>query len=47
MLPSISGLSSIESRSMDALDEVELNVPAEVWKIGAPIGYPYDLMAAR
>jgi hypothetical protein len=37
----------MEFRSADAPEGEELGVPAKGWKIGAPIGYPYDVMAAR
>jgi hypothetical protein len=32
---------------VDALDEVELDVLTEGWKIGVPIRYPYDVMVGR
>jgi hypothetical protein len=31
----------------DAPDEVELDVPAEGWKIATPIGYPCEVMTVR
>jgi hypothetical protein len=47
ILPPILGYSSMESRSGDAPKDEELDVPTEGWKIGVPIGYPYDVMAER
>jgi hypothetical protein len=37
----------MESQSIDAPDEVELDVPAEGPEIGVLIGYPCDIMATR
>jgi hypothetical protein len=34
----------MESRSADAPEEVEFDVPTESWKIGVPIGYPCDVI---
>jgi hypothetical protein len=37
----------MESRSGDAPDNEELDVPAEGWKIGVLVGYSCDIMEER
>jgi hypothetical protein len=37
----------MESRSRDAPEDEELDVPTDGWKIGVPIGYLCDVMEAR
>jgi hypothetical protein len=37
----------MESRSVNALEDVKLDVPAERWKIGVSIEYPCDVVAER
>jgi hypothetical protein len=37
----------MKSRSRDAPEEEELDVPTESWKMSVPIRNPYDVMAER